>query len=292
MGGRGSVWGEGCVDDSWAQVARVDRWDLVHPDEVLRLFPALIAASGKSTLLIGRLEQALAVRWHQLRVRAGGHGLRLKSFDANALTTLADVHEAAWFPLPGPLQSAMDWLLGSGPGSGAQNAGEEAAVLALDDLLIALRAGSAVPYAEPRALSLAFYAGIHPAYIWSEALTLHDCATAIGWLGVVACGRGALLPPDIAATLSDSIVEGTQGAGRPRDQRFAFCGLTPPQWGSIRRAARQCLEGKRDIVRLRHATRPSTVRVKERDAPRLPTGTLHRFVLGAVASTRTRGRAS
>lgn len=292
MGGQGSVWGEGCVDDSWTQVARVDRWDLVHPDEMLRLFPALIAASGQSALLIGRLEQALAVRWHRLRVRAGGHGLRLESFDANALTRLAEAHEAAWFPLPGPLQSAMDRLLGTGPGFGAENAGEEAAVLALDDLLTSLRAGSAVAYAEPRALSLTFYAGIHPAYVWSEALALHDCATAIGWLGVVARGHGALLPPDIAATLADSIAESAQGAGRPRDKRFAFCGLTPLQWGSIGRAARQCLAGKRDIVRLRHDTRLSTVRAKERDAPRLPTGSLHRFVLGAMSSTRAGRRAS
>lgn len=287
MGGRGTVWGEGFADDSWAQLARVDRWDLVHPDELLRAFPALVASAGRSALLIGRLEEAVAVRWRRLRGGSSSRDLHLKSLDADALVRLAEDHEASWFPPRGPLRSALGHLLGTGSGLGAPGSGEEAAVLALDDLLAALRAGRAAPYAEHRALSLAFHAGIHPAHVWSEALALHECATAIGWLGVVARGRDALLPPDIAATLADTIA-GTEAAGRPRDQRFALYGFTPAQWGALGLTARRCLEGRREPVRLSQAVRPAA----ERDGPALPAGAVHRFVMGAATSMRARRRAS
>lgn len=270
MGRRGSVWGEGLVDDSWAQVAGVDRWDRVHPDEMLRLYPALVATAVRSQPLIGRLEQAIAVRWRRLSMRAGGQALRLRSLDENALTLLADAHERAWFSHAGRLRSALDRLLGIGPGPVAPTPGEEAAVLALDDILIAWRDGRTAPYAEHRALNLAFYAGIHPAYLWREAVTVHECATAIGWLGVVARGRDALLPRDVAATLADSIVRSAAATGWPRDQRFALCGLTPFQWGAIGEAARHCLEGDRKIVRLRHAATRVGLRSSGRRTPALP----------------------
>ena len=112
-------------------------------------------------------------------------------------------------------------------------------------------------------------------------------ATAIGWLGVVARGRDALLPPDIAATLADTIA-GTEAAGRPRDQRFALCGFTPAQWGALGLTARRCLDGRREPVRLSQAVRPAA----ERDGPALPAGAVHRFVMGAATSMRARRRAS
>lgn len=281
MGTRGPVWGEGFVDDGWQQASRVGRWDLVHPDELLRLFPALVGTGHQSALLIGRLEEAIAVRWR--RTRASHVGRRLEGVDANALTTPADVLEAAWFPSRGLLRSTIERLLGTGKGIEAPTVGEEAAVVALDDLLMVLRTGRVTPYAEHRALTLAFYAGIHPASLWPEALPLHECATAIGWLGVVARGRDALLPPDIASTLADSVTEVTE---RPRDQRFAVCGFTASQWSFLGRAARQCLQGRRDIVRLNHARRTG------RHVPALSAGAVHRLVLDAVTSTRANHRAS
>lgn len=287
------VWGEGFANDSWAQVARVDRWDLVHPDELVRLFPALVASASRSELLIGHLEEAVAVRWRRIRARTNGRDLRLQSLDAGALTRLADDHEAAWFPPSGPLRSLLGQLLGTGSRIEAPSPSEEAALLALDDLLTALRAGRAVPYTEHRALGLAFHAGIHPAYIWSEALELHECATAMGWLGVVARGRDALIPPDIAATLADTIAAGMQATGRPRDQRFALCGLTPAQWGAVGLEARQCLGGRQEPLRLSRATRPTGgTAVAERGSPALPAGAVHRFFAGAATSMRARRRAS
>lgn len=288
----GRVWGEGFADDGWAQVARVDRWDLVHPDELLRVFPALVASASRSALLIGHLEEAVAVRWRRLRARANARDLRLQSLHAGALTRLADDHETAWFPPSGPLRSLFSQLLGTGSHIVAPSPGEEAALLALDDLLTTLRAGRAVPYTEHRALGLAFHAGIHPAYVWSEALALHECATAMGWLGVVARGRDALLPPDIAATLADTIAAGTQVTWRLRDQRFALCGFTPAQWGAIGRAARRCLDGRREPVRLSRATRPTRMAAAERGSPALPAGAVHRFFVGAATSMRARRRAS
>ena len=252
--GRTATWGDGFVDDGWVQVAAVDRWDRVHPDEVLRLFPALAGTPERLAVVTSRLEQAIAIRWRRLHGRSGRQAHCLQSLEQSALTALADVHDRIWFPRPGRLQAAADRLRGTGPGVLAAAAGEAAALHMLDDLLVALQSGQVMPYAEHRALSLAFYAGVHPGYLWSEALAQHECATAIGWLGVVARGRDALLPSDIAATLADSIVGSDETAGRPRDQRFALCGLAPMQWGVIGRAAQRRLEGHRDVVRLKHGS--------------------------------------
>lgn len=276
------VWGEGFVDDSLADIARVDRWDLVHPDEVLRFFPGLVATAGNAAVLLDLLEQAVAVRWWRIGAR-GGHRPVLQSVRAEALARIGDTHEAAWFPSPGPLRSALDRLRGAQPESAG--AGEAAAVLTLDALLAQRRAGRMLPYTDHLALTLAFQAGIHPAYLWSEALPLHESATAIGWLGVLARGRRALLPRDIAATLAGSIAEDEGASGRLRDQRFGLCGLTPAQWGLIGRAARRCLEGRRDIVRLKPTMHPARL-------PPIMAGATHRLRFGGIAAARTRRRAS
>ena len=286
MAGRSasSVWGEGFVDDSLTDLARVDRWDLVHPDEALRYFPRLVPTARDASLLLALLEQAVAVRWRR-RSLHGLHPPLVQSLPAEALSRIGDAYAEAWFPSAGPLRSVLDRMFAERPEEGG--AGEDAAMLALDGLLTLRRAGRAAPYTDHLALTLAFSAGIHPAYVWDEALPLHEVATAIGWLGVVARGRPALLPGDIAATLAGSIGESAEATGRLRDQRFARCGLTPSQWGSIGRAARRCLDGKRDIVRLARITRPP--RIQDRD---LTAATAQRLIQGAIAATWSKRRAT
>lgn len=134
----------------------------------------------------------------------------------------------------------------------------------LDAILVQWRGGRTVPYAEHLALTLAFHAGIHPRYVWSEALPLHELATAVGWVGMVARGRHALLPRDIAATLADTIVTGADRTGHLQDPRWSLCGLTPRQWGVIGRAARRCLEGRQELIWLDPARRPVRLRVDGR----------------------------
>ena len=283
-----AVWGEGFADDGWADLVRVDRWDLVHPDEFLRFFPGLVATAADAAVLPERLEQAVAVRWRRMTTR-GAPDLALRSLPAKALARLGEAHESEWFPAPGPLRSILDQLLG--PLGEIPAPGEDAAILTLDALLAARRAGWTPPYTEHAALTVAFHAGIHPAYLWSEAVPQHESATAVGWLGVVMRGRRAFLPGDIAATLAGCIAEGPEETGRLRDQRLALCGFTPTQWGLIGRAARRCLEGKRDVVRLSAAARPSPFRTSDRPHSQ-PAGAARRDVWAAITATRAKRRAT
>lgn len=244
-------------------MARVHRWDLLHPDEVVRFFPGLITTAGHADLPLELLEQAVAAGWRRVLARA------------RATSTRRDeTQEAAWFPAQGPLRAAVDWLLGERPE--AEIAGEDGAIPALEALLARRRAGQRVPYTEPLALTLAFHAGVHPAYLWDEALPLHEVATAIGWIGVLARGRRALLPRDIAATLADGIALGANATGRCRDHRFGLCGLDAPQWGLLGRAASRCLAGKRDLVRLTPAMRRARAETADRTGPALAAGVSHR----------------
>lgn len=67
------------------------------------------------------------------------------------------------------------------------------------------------PYDEEWAMSFAFHSGVHPAYIWPEALGSHEALTTAGWLGVVARGRPALMPREVASCLQSEFKRDSTG---------------------------------------------------------------------------------
>ncbi len=249
------IWGEDFADDGWQEIAGLHTWAAVHPDEFIRLFPRLARSGGPCPEpLLRHLTEAIGVRLSLLR-KAGRPvpataGLRCQDIAAIDAACLR-----AWFP------SASGWrALGqrlrrrTGPDAGRTD-GMDTAVLLLDPLLGALKAGRHPPYAESLGLGLAFHAGIHPAYLWDEAFPSHECGMAVGWLGIVARGRSAMLPLDIAGLLAEAIDLRDDRTSRPRDPRLAFCPLSAAQWASLGLAARRRLAGRCEPVRLTHSTR-------------------------------------
>ena len=77
------------------------------------------------------------------------------------------------------------------------------------ELFEALVAGLSRPlplFTAENAALVASQSGIHPAYMWPEALLTHDRFATIAWLGQIGRCRRALIPPEVATTLADIIV--------------------------------------------------------------------------------------
>ena len=64
--------------------------------------------------------------------------------------------------------------------------------------------GDAIPsYDEDHALLVSFFCGVHPAYIWPEALLSHERFTTFTWLGKAYRCRRAFVPQEVASYLCD-----------------------------------------------------------------------------------------
>lgn len=257
-------WGEGYADDGWSAFAAVDRWEQLTPDEYIRFFPRLGDRAGAPPAEVGQhLTEAVAVRvW---RRGPDGLGLSLAGLDPCALAALGCGAADRWFAPPSRLGRAMGWLAGRRPA----RTDDTAALQQLAGLVAILREGRVPAYTEKVAMVVAFHGGLHPAYLWSEALAWADSGTALGWLGVLARGWAAFMPAEAAAPIIDAVVPGPDGTARLRDARFAACGLSPAQWGALARAAHAAAEGHGTVVRLIPAGRRAPARTGTND-PALP----------------------
>ncbi len=250
-----AVWGDGFADDAWPELTAVDGWATLHPDEYLRLFPRLAAPvrdPRTSATLLRHLDEAIAVWTSRLgeATRFAGSG------DATVAGETSQRPHGTWFGRPSWIERARDRVASRCRGASATRSGDDMAALdALVPVRSALQRGEVLPFSEPRALAIAFYAAIHPAYLWPAALAFHECATATGWLGVVARRRPALMPLDVATFLGGAIDLREANHGRLHDGRLALCTLSPSQWAVIARAAQSRIAGRREVVRLPRAGR-------------------------------------
>lgn len=208
------VWADGFADDGWADAMAVTRWDELHPDEAVRLFPRLIGTPDAREGVAARLAAAMRER-HTPRSRR-------------------DLAPAWW----------GSWIVRARHLPDDDVMGAAAAVLG------ALQAGQAPICTDVSAFAVAFVAGVHPAYLWPETAVLAERWTAVGWLGVLCRGRSALMPLDVAQTLSETIVSAGPAGGQTRDPRLASCGLSGAEWCDLARFASRRLRGRRDVVRL------------------------------------------
>ena len=228
-----AVWGDGFADDGWAEALAVTDWHQVSPDEHLRLFPRLVAGAGAgapSAAVLARVAASMDV------ARRGS---------ARGMKGLAALRDGP--PLAAPV-------------------GDDTLAM-LDGIVREGWAGHLPGFVETTAFALAFVARLHPAYLWPEAAASAGSLTAAGWIGVLATGRPALMPLEIAEILTDIVRSERPSAGCLRDPRFAICGLDDTQWSSLARYAARRLRGKRDTIRLRHRRAP--VRLVPPSWPRL-----------------------
>ena len=73
----------------------------------------------------------------------------------------------------------------------------------LKALFDALRLGMTPSYEPQLAASLAFWIGLHPVYVWQEALLSHEMFLTLGWLGLLRYRGGAWMPAAVAEYLFD-----------------------------------------------------------------------------------------
>jgi hypothetical protein len=209
------LWGDGFEHDGFSEILAVDDWRSCAADEYIRVFPRLISPGRLPDCLNRHIKEFLAVwLWRCFQDKARDAPVRLRSIDASAATTVGRCKQGAWFPQqPHWRQVVLREARAGGPAS----LDVHAALIAIDELLCALDAGDRPAYDVGQAARFAFWTGVHPVYVWPQALLSHQLFTTIGWLGHCARGRCAVLPPDIAEFLLDSIVKDRNGGYRVSD---------------------------------------------------------------------------
>ena len=212
-----TIWGDGFDEDGWAELARVDDWACCSPDEYLRIFPQLVPRDRVLPLVLWtHLEDCVAARaW---RLRFVGEISALRSLDADKVETLGPQVCASWFSR----RADVRWTLRGGGIADDDLAAELDGLRFVDDMLRAVIDTTVPAFDESLATSFAFCTGIHPVYLWPEAVLAHQLHTAAAWLGHVGRGRRAYMPSDIAEYFLGVIVGEPPHELQVCDPRIAF----------------------------------------------------------------------
>ena len=214
------VWGDGFADDGWTELSRVMDWKQCDGDELYRKFPNLHV--DPSAPWPAPLRAAFACF--------------LDAEDCERLQRQSRIE--------GPRSGFCPCR-----GSDVRNAGAD---------LVAALAQAAIPAAVPpfsddSAALVAFFTGVHPAYIWPEALLSHDRFATVGWLGHVERHGRALMPLEVAQYVLEVIVHASGGFGLVDPRLSTFLGPDPVP-GNLRRAAeRRVRAGPTVFARRDHA---------------------------------------
>ena len=179
----GRVWPGSTAQREWVSAFGILEWDRCPSDDYIRVLPYLVAGGPVSSCQLTHF----AARFASLPAEAPH---RSKRRFADGLTDAGD---------------------GEIPDEGAQLAGSQlwpepsTPRAELKALLNALRLGITPGYESKLAASLAFWIGLHPLYIWQEALLSHEMFLTLGWLGHVRHRGGAWMPAAVAEYLVDVI---------------------------------------------------------------------------------------
>lgn len=187
------VWGDGFSSDGAIALGRVRDLASLDVDELAVLHPALASRGSPclAPLLVCRLATAVAVREGRLAFLRGQGVLHPNHADwfAHGRRTLAACRAA-----------------GIGPAHPAAASREGALVDALHALSSCASRGSLPPWSASAEAVLGFGSGIHPGYAWPESAVTHGRGYSAAWLGIVARGRRAYMPPAVAEFMADDAV--------------------------------------------------------------------------------------
>ncbi|WP_158809362.1 hypothetical protein [Beijerinckia sp. L45] len=192
------LWDDDVGSGCWSSLRAVRDWSDIGED-MLRIYPRLLPRSGLIPKPVAdRIAECVAVlAWRLCGSDSASSPLR--AISPYAVQEVGRAKTAAWFPL-----QTRGWL-GFPKRSEFWTSRDEDlnALNLLDALLCSIKTESVGPFSEATAAEFAFRTGIHPAYIWPEALLSNQLFTAVGWLGYVARGRGARMSHDMAEYLLD-----------------------------------------------------------------------------------------
>ena len=218
-----TLWGDGFENDGWDEIIRVNDWGCCSSDEFVRVFPRLIPSDGRlPDTLLRHLTTCVAVRaWRvqQIAARKLAQNWSARSITATDVETIGRQCHWDWFRLA-PVPRSLFRFTRNAAVSDHDRRCEEEALAFVDSILWDSRNGSLGPFQERRAAYVAFFTGMHPVYLWAEAMLSHELYTAVGWLGHLSRGRQALMPADIAQYFLE-VIEGDD----PRHLRLLDCRL-------------------------------------------------------------------
>ena len=118
-------------------------------------------------------------------------------------------------------RSRNDWFKTDAPGPGAERAAESAVLAFIDAVSSEVNDGALRDFALEDAALFAHATGIHPAYVWPEALLSHEFFTALGWLGHYQRRRFVTMPSDVVDYFADTIVLNHDGVAELREPLLA-----------------------------------------------------------------------
>ena len=252
--------------NDWCRVVAVDSFLQCSADELFRVYPRLMPSNGVvPDTLKSHLSRCVAVRALRLSRHADG-----VACDASAgLPTLASMDSAETLALA--RRSPDDWFKTEIAGPEEERAADAAALALIDAVLSEVDDDALRAFDPDDAGVFAHTTGIHPAYLWPEALVSHELFTTLGWLGHYQRRRPVTMPVDVADYLADTIQRGPEGVATVREPLLAL--YLPTQvsvedvWQALQRR-RAVLEGEPRCLAsaqpgLRHPTpgrlRPFTI---------------------------------
>jgi hypothetical protein len=241
-------WGDGFELDGWRDFASTTSWELCSTDEFLRVFPRLIPSCNSVPIcIVAHLEECLAVlTWRMSRRGTTTQPIKEGSATPQESNISGQLREPYWFP------DAPAWMRIFVSRTEPSIAGEREAEAALyiDRLLAELRTGTLPPFREDGSARFAYWTGVHPVYLWPEALVSHELFTAIGWLGYSIRGRGAMLPRDIAEYFCQVLVRDGSGTYCTDDEILASYIRSPEMAKALHNFANRRLAGYQSICHL------------------------------------------
>ncbi len=248
------LWGDGFDTDGWRDITGLKTWETCSPDEMIRVFPAIARpGSTPAPAVVERIRECVAVlAW---RSRPADAPL---SVSAETIIKIGPAGSARWFPSKQNAWSGFTRALGVGRaaraigiGRAATDRAREAEALGLVDAIASeIAAGGLRGYDSDVATRFVYWTGIHPVYLWPEALLSHDLYTAVGWIGHAERYARALMTRDIAEYFSATIARDPDGTTRVLDPRLAPYVRSDGIARLILTAARACLGGRRPVARL------------------------------------------
>ncbi len=229
------AWTSSPAQERWSHISAVDDFAACDPAQYIRVFPRLLPRPGcpVPVALRAHITRCLAVLAWRSRAEGDDGPMRIL---CGATRVEADEMMALGAREHGP------WFAGAGPGPVRSVSPDRA----LDEgeafaLVVALRGeidrGALRPLDRDEAAIFAVVTGIHPAYLWPEALLSHEFYTAAGWLGHLWRRGRADMPRDLADYFDDVLDAGGDGPPGTRDPHLARLLPGPEVLAEIHRAA-------------------------------------------------------
>jgi hypothetical protein len=253
------LWGDGFDTDTFHDLVSLKDWELLSSDEMIRVFPRLASKGGiPAPAVIDRLHECVAVLAWCLR-DSGGASRRgrqpdiedvvgePKSVTPHFVATTGRDGAARWF-------CGRRWPKRNLVGLAARHAPDldryTQALALIDDIASEIGRGNLRAYDSRTAAEIAYWTGIHPIYLWPDALLSNAFYTSVGWIGHAERYGQAFMTRDIADYFMSALVMDGMRKARVLDTRLQPYLRSARDAALIFGSARRCLRGSRPIIRL------------------------------------------